>query len=122
MFISPIGVLKIQSELEDYKKLCDAFNYSPAKKEFDEIVNYILLQQGGMSSGSMCENKTNSVLDYVYESFVIELNEASKSDDSVVGNWISYLFKKGKVVSSLLQRPGRRDRFDRDRACGLLRG
>jgi len=124
-FILPTNVLGIQNEMKDYRKLCTQYNYTPAQKEYEEIVRFLLLFSGdGINESNANEN---SSFDYLYESFIEDLNEAHSStngeaefDTAVgvaaagvgtvaagavfaaksIGDWISYLFKKGKVKKS----------------------
>jgi hypothetical protein len=120
MFVSPINVLKIQQELKEYQDLCRQYNYSPAKKEFDEIVKFILLYSGnGIYESTKLEE---NVSDYLFENFQFKLNEAFEAGDDTastavglagdvgkgavglaavgaekIGTWITYFWKKGKV-------------------------
>jgi hypothetical protein len=74
-FIIPINVLQIQEELKKYKQLCDEYEHTPAKKEFEDIVNFILLHSG--TSGDIFESKIDEyTLNYLYEDFSYKLNEA----------------------------------------------
>jgi hypothetical protein len=119
MFVSPINVLKIQQELKEYQDLCRQYNYSPAKKEFDEIVKFILLYSGNGIYESV--NLEENVSDYLFENLQIKLNEVEAGDSTAstslkmagdaakgaaglaaagaqeIGTWITYFFKKGKV-------------------------
>lgn len=136
-FILPMNVLKIQEELKQYRDLCNAYNHSPAKKEFEDIVNYILLFSGdgiNESFGGLKEID-DSTMTYLFESFNEDLNEAGSSGphtqvdgeaefDTAVGvvtgtakkaltglavgaaaagMYIAFLFKRGKLKSSLAQ-------------------
>lgn len=131
-FILPMNVLRIQEELKEYRKLCNAYNYSPAKQEFEDIVNFILLHSGdGIDeSVSSIEDVNESTLTYLFESFSESLEEGhlentgSDEWDSAVnatvntakkitkglaigaaltGLYIAFLFKRGKIKSSLKQ-------------------
>lgn len=84
MFIQPMNVLRIQEELKRYRELCLQFRYTPARSEFDDIVNFILLQSGsggilGESTNSIDEDLNESTSNYLFESFMqtleYELNE-----------------------------------------------
>lgn len=68
-FIKPMNVLYIQQELKEYERLCAEYNYSPAKGEFEDIVQFILLQQGGQSSGTMCESISERDMNFLFENF-----------------------------------------------------
>jgi len=129
MFVIPTNVFRIQQELKDYQRLCQQYNHSPAKEEFDDIVNFILLHSGGgvgMFESIQLNESTNN---YLYENFIekLELNEDEpyKGEDAVdtlVGNavdiakkaaigiavggalasvYIAYRFKKKKLTASL---------------------
>ncbi len=131
MFIRPTNVLKIQEELKEFKKLCDEFNHSPAKEEFEDIVKFILLQSGS-STGALSESISESDVDYLFENFnerlelVIEdrgietqgeaefdtavgaVKTAAKTAGALalggaigVGVWINYMFKKSKVKAAV---------------------
>lgn len=83
MFIIPSNIIRIQQELVDYKNLCKEFNYSPAKKEFDDIVNFILLNSGsdiGMFESSNYEKNSN----YLYENFINSLQLLERGGSSSV--------------------------------------
>lgn len=74
--MKPTNILKIQEELKEYRKLCSQYNHSPAKEEFEEIVKFILLYQGGQG-GSMLESNieiSKFDSDYLYEDFLKRLN------------------------------------------------
>jgi hypothetical protein len=68
-FIKPMNVLYIQQELKEYERLCAEYNYSPAKEEFEDIVRFILLHQGGQTSGAMCESISERDMNYLFENF-----------------------------------------------------
>ena len=68
-FIKPMNVLYIQQELKEYERLCAEYNYSPAKEEFEDIIQFILLQQGGQSSGTMCESISERDMNFLFENF-----------------------------------------------------
>ena len=79
-FILPTNVLGIQNEIKPYKQLCLQYNYTPAQKEYEDIVRFILLFSGDGISESIL-NESSSTLDYLYESFIEDLNEAHASTD-----------------------------------------
>jgi hypothetical protein len=90
MFIQPLNVLKIQEELKKYQELCIQYKFSPAKQEFADIVQFILLHSGdGISESIDYEN--NLSFDYLYESFMsnlsTSLNEAQHEEVDTVGNF-----------------------------------
>jgi len=128
-FILPTNVLGIQNEMKDYRKLCTQYNYTPAQKEYEEIVRFLLLFSGDGISESVI-NENSSSYDYLYESFIEDLNEAHAEVDgeaefdtaagaaisttkkiigglavgaALTGIYIAFLFKKGKIKSSLEQ-------------------
>jgi hypothetical protein len=70
MFIKPTNVLRIQEELKEYEKLCKQFNHSPAKKEFEDIINFILTQTGS-ATGALSESIDirESDIDFLFENF-----------------------------------------------------
>jgi len=68
MFIKPTNVLRIQEELKEYQRLCGEFNHSPAKEEFEDIVNFILTQSGS-ATGALSESISESDMNYLFESF-----------------------------------------------------
>jgi hypothetical protein len=74
-FILPTNVLGIQNEMKTYKQLCLQYDYTPAQKEYEDIVRFILLFSGDGISESII-NENSSSLDYLYESFVEDLDEA----------------------------------------------
>ena len=125
-FITPINVLRIQEELKEYKKLCQQFEYSPAKKEFEDIVQFILLHSGD----GINESVNESSMDYLYESFIdrLDLQEGHIETDgeaewdtaagaaigtgkklvtglavgaALTGLYIAFLMKRGKLKSSI---------------------
>jgi hypothetical protein len=74
MFVSPINVLRIQEELKDYQRLCQEYNHSPAKEEFDDIIKFILLMSG--NGTGIYESAQYEIMDeYLYKKFIKELNE-----------------------------------------------
>ena len=76
MFIQPMNVLLIQDELKKYRELCLRFQHSPAKEEFDDIVQFILLHSGNNAEMHESINyKTNSTINYLYETFIEDLSE-----------------------------------------------
>ena len=79
-FILPTNVLGIQNEIKPYKQLCLQYDYTPAQKEYEDIVRFILLFSGDGISESIL-NESSSTLDYLYESFIEDLNEAHSSTD-----------------------------------------
>lgn len=96
MFIQPMNVLRIQEELKRYRELCLQFRYTPARSEFDDIVNFILLQSGsggilGESTNSIDEDLNESTSNYLFESFIEtlegELNEAPHIETDGEGNF-----------------------------------
>jgi hypothetical protein len=113
-FILPMNVLRIQDELKEYRKLCNAYNHSPAKQEFEDIVNFILLHSGDGINESIksIEDVNESTLTYLFESFNESLNEAgghlensgSEEWDSAVDATVGTAKKitKGLVVGAAL--------------------
>ena len=130
MFIRPTNVLQIQEELKEFQKLCADYNHSPAKDEFEDIVNFILLQTGS-ATGALAESITQSDMDYLFENFNEKLEPlleahletdgeaewdtavgtvnsvAKKVGGAIVvgaataGLYIAFLFKKGKIKGSI---------------------
>lgn len=124
MFVQPLNVLRVQEELKKYQELCNQYNHSPAKKEFEDIVNFILLQSG---NGTSIYESNSDTIDYLYENFVQGLNEAITTDGAaefdsaagaaigaaksvmkglavgaaLTGVYIAFLFKRGKLKASL---------------------
>jgi hypothetical protein len=124
MFVQPLNILRVQEELKKYQELCNQYNHSPAKKEFEDIVKFILLQSG--DSGNIFESN-DFTIDYLYDNFMNKLNEASEIDAegefntvagaaigatkkilgglaigaALTGVYIAFLFKKGKLKASL---------------------
>ena len=79
-FILPMNVLRIQDELKEYRKLCNAYNHSPAKQEFEDIVNFILLHSGDGINESFegiqsIEDINEATKTYLYIKFNESLNE-----------------------------------------------
>jgi hypothetical protein len=128
-FILPTNVLGIQNEMKHYRQLCLQYDYTPAQKEYEDIVRFILLFSGDGISESVL-NESSSTLDYLYESFIEDLEEAHSEVDgeaewdtaagatinttknivkglavgaALTGIYIAFLFKKGKIKSSLEQ-------------------
>jgi len=96
MFIQPMNVLRIQEELKRYRELCLQFRHKPVRSEFDDIVNFILLQTGadsflGESTNLIDEPLNESTSNYLFESFMekleVELNEAQHEEPDTVGNF-----------------------------------
>ena len=125
VFVQPINVLRIQEELKKYQDLCNQYNHTPIKKEFEDIVNFILLHSG--TSGDIFECNS-STIDFLYEDFIQKINEAhaeaggeAQWDNAVdaatnvakgvmkglaVGAaltavYIAFLFKRGKLKAAL---------------------
>jgi hypothetical protein len=125
-FIMPSQILEVQNELKEYRDLCTANRFKPSKEEFNDIVKFILLYQGGTTT--LCES--TSTLDYLYENFYETLNEKGGGDDvdgtlafdyllkntaqlagmvaggaasaaSSIGQYISYLFKRGRIAKQV---------------------
>lgn len=85
MFAKPINILTIQRDLVEYRKLCDEFNYSPAQKEFKEIIDYLLLQGGAATAGgAMTESFSDRDIKYLYENFCFKLNETNTNEATVI--------------------------------------
>jgi hypothetical protein len=85
-----MNVLHIQEELKRYRELCLAYRYSPAQKEFEDIVQFILLHSGnGISESIQIEN--NSTIEYLFENFKEELDllitEAQYEEPDTEGNF-----------------------------------
>jgi len=103
-FILPTNVLGIQNEMKHYKQLCLQYDYTPAQKEYEEIVRFLLLFSGDGISESII-NENSSSLDYLYESFIEDLNEAhvetdgAEMFDKVAGETIKGVQKVGKVAA-----------------------
>jgi hypothetical protein len=130
-FIQPINVLRIQEELKKYKELCLAYQHKPVMDEFQEIVNFILLQSGsGTTLGESVETINDSTMEFLYESFIedfpmfterIEVGGDEEWDSTVniaassvkkvaagvavtaaaAGFYVAFLFKKGKLKASI---------------------
>lgn len=125
MFVSPLNVIRIQQDLKEYELLCKKFKYTPAKKEFDDIVQFILLHSGN-GTGIYESFSYETVEDYLYENFIYKLNEKDRDKfeaggetaDTVaalgagavgaavsaaafsldgVATWITYFIKSGAV-------------------------
>lgn len=103
-FILPTNVLGIQNEMKDYRKLCLQYNYTPAQKEYEDIVRFLLLFSGDGISESII-NENSSTIDYLYESFIEDLNEAhSEVDgeaewDTAVGVAANTVNRAGKAAA-----------------------
>ena len=130
MFIKPTNVLRIQEELKEYQRLCAEFNHSPAKEEFEDIVNFILTQSGS-ATGALSESISEKDINYLFESFNEKLESlleahietrgeeefdtavgavnsvAKKAGAAIVvgaataGLYIAFLLKKGKIKGSI---------------------
>jgi hypothetical protein len=125
MFVQPLNILRVQEELKKYQELCNQYNHSPAKKEFEDIVNFILLQSG---NGTGIYESNDFTVDYLYENFLQGLNEARLETDgaaefdtaagaaigaaksvmkglavgaALTGVYLAFLFKRGKLKSTL---------------------
>lgn len=62
--------LELRSELNEYVVLCNKYNYTPSKSEFDDIIRFILLYQNGGTT--LCENyelNPFKLLNHLYESY-----------------------------------------------------
>jgi len=85
MFAKPINILTIQRDLVEYRKLCDEFNYSPAQKEFKEIIDFLLLQGGSATSGgAMTESFSDRDIKYLYDNFCFKLKETNINEATVI--------------------------------------
>lgn len=112
----------LRTELNEFIVICNSYNYTPTKNDFQEIIDFILLYNSGGTT--LCESVDESVVNKLYESF--ELNEGSwntekEFDNAVgavnaigsfaigttiagavgVGMYMKYLFKKIKVAMSV---------------------
>lgn len=115
MFVHPINVLKIQQELKAYQKQYQDFENSPAREEFQNIINYILLQSG---DGGLYESvkADPTIEDYLYRDFLNRLNEEGHLETDpaelldltsglatagglALAIWVYYKAKSGKVKS-----------------------
>lgn len=130
-FTQPINVLRIQEELKKYKELCLAYQHKPVMDEFQEIVNFILLQSGsGTTLGESTETINDSTMEFLYESFIedfpvfeghLTADGEAEWDTAVgaavggvkkvaagvavtaaaAGFYVAFLFKKGKLKASI---------------------
>jgi hypothetical protein len=130
MFIKPTNVLRIQEELKEYQRLFAEFKHSPAKEEFEDIVNFILTQSGS-ATGALSESISEKDMSYLFESFKEKLEPlfeahvetdgeaefdtavgavtsvAKKAGAAIVvgaataGLYIAFLLKKGKIKGSI---------------------
>jgi hypothetical protein len=68
----------LRSELNEYAVLCNAYNYTPKRSEFDDIIRFILLLNNDSAGGSrLCESYELNpfpILDHLYESFGFDEN------------------------------------------------
>ena len=62
----------LQNELNEFVVLCKSQNYRPIKDDFDDIIKFLLLYQSGTTT--LCESVEvdSFLIDYLYESLVIE--------------------------------------------------
>lgn len=121
--ISPTEYSLLSDELNEFVAICNRYNYKPAKEEFQDIINFLLLFQSGTTT--LCES---SLVDFLYEEKLSLITEESnttydpKGDTESatglaiagastavaavtaatigVGMFIQYLFKKGKVKAA----------------------
>jgi hypothetical protein len=90
--------------MKHYKQLCLEYDYTPAQKEYEDIVRFILLFSGDGISESIL-NENSSTLDYLYESFIEDLNEAHASTngeaefDTTAGAAIAGVKAVGKEIA-----------------------
>lgn len=121
MFVQPINVLKVQQELKEYQKRYLAFNSSPAREEFQNIINHILLHSGDGSGLYESFKSDPTIEDYLYERFIEPLREAkgrssegeyAEADPDLVAGilkqgtsdslkWIKFISVIGKIRSSI---------------------
>ena len=82
--ISPILYTTIRSEMKHYTELCNEFDHTPSKQEFEDQIKFLLLYHTGI--GITCEA---SLVDNIYRSFdlITEDNDydPKKDVDSVTG-------------------------------------
>ena len=120
MFVSPLNVIRLQQDLKEYELLCKKFRYTPAKKEFEDIAQFILLHSGN-GTGIYESFSYETVENYLYENFIHKLNEFDAGEDTgktaanlgagavgaaitgaafsveKIGTWIIYFIKSGAV-------------------------
>jgi hypothetical protein len=118
--ISPVEYSVLSDELNEFVTLCNKYNYRPSKDEFQEIINFLLLFQSG--TATLCESY---LLDSLYEEkvnlFETTYNPEKDTESAAgivkaagaaavgglaaatigTGMFIQYLFKKGKVKSTV---------------------
>jgi hypothetical protein len=84
--IDPNEYLLLREELNEFVTLCNRYNYTPSKDEFDDVIRFILLQQGGGAS-HLCESyelNPFKLLNNLYESF--EFDESNYIDEAGTGS------------------------------------
>lgn len=87
IFMKPTDILKIQEELKEYRRLCVNYGYVPDRNEFDEIIKFLLLNQGGQG-GAMMESVVSDWktidpgVDYLYKNLNKEINEEIEAGGS----------------------------------------
>jgi hypothetical protein len=81
MFVSPLNVIRLQQDLKEYELLCKKFRYTPAKKEFEDIAQFILLHSGN-GTGIYESFSYETVENYLYENFIHKLNEFEAGGDT----------------------------------------
>jgi hypothetical protein len=77
--ILPEQYSSLRSELNEYAMLCNAYNYTPTKSEFDDIIRFILLLNNDSAGGSrLCESYEINpfpLMNHLYESFGFDQND-----------------------------------------------
>jgi hypothetical protein len=111
----------VREELNEFVVLCNRKKYNPTKADFKDIIDFLLLYNGGDTT--ICESV---LLNSLYEEFY-SINESDydpqKDFDSAVGmagavatgalalgavgvykagQWIKFLYKRGKVKKSVM--------------------
>ena len=115
----------ISDELNEFFTICNKYQYTPTKFDYEDIIKFLLLYHG--DSTGLCESDVPDFIQHLSESKVIFINEDTTYDpkgdlDSAtglaiaggavalgtvtvgaiaIGDFIKYLFKKGKVKKSV---------------------
>lgn len=84
--IDPNEYLLLREELNEFVTLCNRYNYTPSKDEFDDVIRFILLQQGGGAS-HLCESyelNPFKLMNNLYASF--DFDESNHIDEAGSGS------------------------------------
>ena len=81
----------LRDELNEFVVLCNKYNHTPSKNDFDDIIRFILLQSGSGTT-TLCESYEMNpfkILTHLYESYNFNeddvINEAGEGQEPYTG-------------------------------------